>query len=138
MYITSFFYIRIICLDLASGLRAVATTSSDELALLRRRAHAAAAAAEGRTAALGLALVVLEHEQRIRTRLKGRSHQWLIWRRRTPRTDIVASLEANVIKRSNRAIALTRATRLVQEVARKALRTKRTGLVVDHQNIGSE
>lgn len=46
MYITSFFYIRIICLDLASGLRAVATTSSDELALLGGRAHAAAAAAE--------------------------------------------------------------------------------------------
>ena len=46
MYISSFFYIHIMFLDLASGLRAVAATSSDELALLGSRAYAAAAAAE--------------------------------------------------------------------------------------------
>ena len=47
------------------GLITVAPASRDVLSLLGCRADAATAAAEARTAALGLTLVVLEHEKRV-------------------------------------------------------------------------
>lgn len=47
------------------GLSAIASASRDVLSLMRCRANAATTAAEARTAALGLALVVLEHEKGI-------------------------------------------------------------------------
>ena len=73
----------ILCLEIR-GARAVSTTARNHIALLRRRAHATRATAEARTAALGLALVVLEDEQIVGADLDLRSQQGLIRRRSAP------------------------------------------------------
>ena len=67
-------------LDSVIGERAVAATLVDVVTLLGCRADAATVAAEGGAAALGLALVVLEHEKRIRAGLKRGTIERLIRR----------------------------------------------------------
>jgi hypothetical protein len=64
--------------------RAVASTLVKVIALLRRRADAATIAAEGCAAALGLALVILKHEEGIGARLELRALERLIGGRVAP------------------------------------------------------
>lgn len=78
--------------------RAIAATLVDELALLGRRADAATVAAEGRTAALGLALVVLEHEEAVRAKLHLGAAQRLVRGSVTPLTHTIACLQLHAVK----------------------------------------
>jgi len=88
--------------------------------LLRRRAHTATVAAEGGTAALGLALVVLEHEQLIGTRLEGRAPERLIRGRVTPGRRIARG-EANIVEGTHRLIRILRAAAVRQRIRGEAL-----------------
>lgn len=71
-------------LDTVIRASAVATTLVDIVALLGRRAHAAAIAAEGRRAALRLALVIFEDEEVVGTNLELRARKRLIRGRSAP------------------------------------------------------
>jgi len=96
-----------IYLDITSGACSVASTSSDERALLGRSADATTIATERSTAALRLALIVLEKKERIGAGLKLGAIQRLIRSIVLPLADIVARLEANIIKRTDRLIRIT-------------------------------
>ena len=52
---------------------AIASTSIDKVALLWGRANTATVAAEGCATALGLALIILEHEEIVRSKFSLRS-----------------------------------------------------------------
>jgi hypothetical protein len=96
-----------IYLDITSGACSVASTSSDERALLGRSADATTITTERSTAALRLALIVLEEKERIGAGLKLGTIQRLIRSIVLPLADIVARLEANIIKRTDRLIRIT-------------------------------
>ena len=89
-------YIRVIkeesFLELASRLCAVVTAAGNVLTLLGSRAHTATTTAERSTTALRLALIVLEHKQRIVAGLKFRTHQGLIGLRVAPRAYLIARI----------------------------------------------
>ena len=99
---------------------AVSTTAIDEITLIGGRAYAATVARIRRAAALGLALIVLEHEQIVRTQLEGGivALQRLIGTIITPSTDVIYWLQIDTVKRANRLLANTR--RIVKSI-RKAL-----------------
>ena len=103
-------------LELASRLRAVITTARNVLALLGSRAYTSTTAAKRCTAALRLALVILEHKQRIVAGLKFRTHQGLIGFRVAPRAYLVACIQANRVKGADGFISILalgrRATRI--------------------------
>ena len=121
-------------LEITRRARSVTSTTRDQLALLGCRADAAPTAREGRAAALGLALIILEHEERILTRLKLRAHQLLIGRRIAPRTHAVLRHDILGVKVTDRLVALSISARILQKVIAKALarRTERTGSVGNH------
>ena len=124
-------------LEITSRACSVATASRDQLTLLRGRADATTTARERRTAALRLALVVLEDKQRVGARLKLRAHQLLIRSGVAPRTNAILGHYILGIEVSNRLVALAIATRILQERAREALtsRAQAARAVIDHQNV---
>ena len=87
-------------LDRVIGQRAVAAALVDVVALLGRRADAATVTAEGGAAALGLALVVLEHEEIVGTNLNFGTQQGLIRCRTAPVGQTVRRLVNNIIIRT--------------------------------------
>jgi hypothetical protein len=100
--------------------RAIATTAVDKVALLRSRAHAAAGVArKRRVAALGLALVVLEHEQVIHTKLERGvvALQRLVRTIVAPRTYIITRAQAYLVKGTHRRALC--GTRIAQKVVRE-------------------
>jgi len=119
---------------------AIATTSRNVLALLRCGTDAPTSARKGGSAALRLALIVLEDEKRVRTGLKLRTHQLLIRSRVTPSTDAILRHHILGVEVANGLIPLAHATRRFKHVVAKSLtrRTQSTGSVVHHQNIGCE
>jgi hypothetical protein len=100
---------------------AVATATRDKLALLGGCADATATARKGGTAALGLALVVLEDEQRVRTGLKLGAHELLIRSRVAPRRHSILRHYILGIKVTNGFIAFAITTRILQEIIGKSL-----------------
>lgn len=101
--------------------RAVATTAVDEVALLRGRAHAAAGVArKGGIAALGLALVVLEHEQVVHTELERGviALQRLVGVVVAPRAHIIARAQAHLVKGTHRRALC--GTSVAQKVVRES------------------
>ena len=126
-----------LCGDLQiRGRITVAATAGNEVTLLRRRAYAAAAAAERRRAALGLALIVLEHEEIVGTNLNIGTQQWLIRCRTAPVGQTVRRLLDNVIIRANRLVVVAYRRSIIQHKVNKSLGTD--GVVrktVDHQAI---
>jgi hypothetical protein len=96
--------------------------------LLGRSADATTITAERTTAALRLALVVLEEKEGIGAGLKLGAIQRLIRSIVLPLADIVARLKANIIKRTDRLIRITpsrRGTRTILEIiVSKALATR--------------
>lgn len=120
--------------------RAIATTTRDQLTLLGRSADATGATAERGTAALRLALVVLEDEKGVGARLKLGAHKLLIGSCVAPRGDSILGHNILGVKVANGLVALSISTRVLQERAGKAFtsRAQRTGSVVDHQNIGGK
>ena len=100
--------------------RAVATTLVDVVALLGSCAHAATIAAEGGTAALRLALIVLEDEEVVRIRLELGAIEGLVRRRVAPAGG-VASLQADAIKGAHGLVRVARTTAVRQRVGREAL-----------------
>ena len=119
--------------------RAVATTGVEELALVRGRADTASAVArKARTAALGLALVVLEHEQVVRSELEGRvvALQRLIRMVVAPRADTVARRQAHIVKRTDR--SRIRRHGILQEVRRETLTADLALEAIDRQEIRNQ
>jgi hypothetical protein len=106
--------------DAIFGLGAVAPTLVNEVTLLGRGANAATIAAEGGTAALGLALVVLEHEEAVITRLELGASERLIRGSVAP-AGRVARLQADAIKSTHHLVRIARATTVGQRVRREAL-----------------
>ena len=137
---TPYHYEQGTILKIPSRTCSIAATSCDQLTLLRRRAHTTGSAAEGGTAALRLALVVLEDEERVGARLKLRAHQGLVGLCVAPRTHAILRHDILGVKVADGFIALAIATRILHEVVGEALRpgTKSSRTVVDHQNVGSE
>jgi hypothetical protein len=127
-------------LEVASRLCTIASAARDVLALLGCRADASTTAAEGRTAALGLALIVLEDEQGVITGLKLRAHELLIGSRVAPCANAILRHHILRVKVANGLVAFSIATRILKHVIREAFasRTESTGSVVHHQNIGCE
>ncbi len=103
--------------------RAIAAAARDHLALLGRCTNAAATAAEGRRAALGLALVVLEDKQIVVADLNLGAQQRLIGRRAAPVALTVRGALHNIVVRTDSlvAVALGRTT---QHIVGKTLRTR--------------
>ena len=104
---------------------AIASAACDEVALSRCSAYAAATATERRAAALRLALIVLEHEEIVRSRgeLLRTAYKSLIRSRIAPCAHAIIRGQFHTIKRANRFIFSLRATSLVQEIRSKALAT---------------
>ncbi len=93
----------------------ITTSGIDEIPLVRRRAHATGVAGKGRTTALGLALVVLEHEQIVRAQLEGRvvtTHR-LIGVIVAPRAHIIARAQAYLVKGTNGLVVVSIAASVV-------------------------
>lgn len=76
------------CLQIRGGIT-VAAAAGNKVTLLSRCAYAAAAASVAGRAALGLALVILEHEQTIGAEFKRGAIQWLIRRIAFPGADAI-------------------------------------------------
>ncbi len=110
-------------LDLEITRRAcsIATTTRNILTLLGCRADATSTTRERRTAALRLALIVLEDEQGVRTGLKLGTHQLLIGRSVAPGRNAILRHHILRVKVANGLIPLSNSTRILQEVIGKAL-----------------
>lgn len=118
------------------GLVTVAAAAVNKITLLRRCAHAATTAAERRRAALGLALVVLEHEEIVGTNLNFGTQQWLIRCRTAPVGQTVRRLLDNIIIGANRLVVVANRRSVIQHKVNKSLGAD--GVVrktVDHQEI---
>ena len=107
-------------LDAVIGQRAVAATLIDVVALLGRGADAATITAEGRAAALGLALVVLEHEEAIVTGLELGAGEGLVRRRVAPAGGI-AGLQADSVKSTHNLVGVARTAAIRQRICGEAL-----------------
>ena len=113
--------------------RAVAATAVDEVTLLRGRAHAAAGVArKGGAAALGLALIVLEHEQVVHTELERGvvALQRLVGVVVAPRAHIVTRAQAHLVKGAHR--RTLRRARVTQKIVRESF-TAHTTLEAIHR-----
>ena len=98
----------------------VATTTCDHIPLLRRGTDASAAATEGRRAALGLALIILENEKVVGAEFYFRAQQGLVGRWTTPVAQAICGLLHNIVVGTN--CLVTRASRCAAEyIIRKAL-----------------
>jgi len=103
-------------------LRAITAPGRHHLALLRRRADTSATATETCPTALGLALIVLEHEQRVGARNELVAQQLLIGGSVSPFGDGIACRKLDAIIRPHRGIRLIRPRRILQEIRLKPLR----------------
>ena len=127
-------------LEISSRGCAIATTTRDQLTLLRGGADASGTTGERRTAALRLALVVLEDEERVGARLKGGAHEFLIRGCVAPGRHSILGHNILGVKVANGLVALSISTRVLQERAGKAFTrgAEGTGSVVDHQDVRSK
>ena len=111
-------------LDAVLRRRAIAAASSDHLTLGGRSADAPTAAAERRTAALGLALVILEHEEVVgRGAGELGSRQGLIGSRITPGTCTICGNLPDIVVGTDRLVVIGIA-RTAQLVIGEALASK--------------
>jgi len=123
------------CLQIRGGIT-VAAAAGNKVTLLSRCAYAAAAASVAGRAALGLALVILKHEQVVGTELNIGTQQRLIWRRTAPVRQTIRRLVHNIIICTDRLVVVARRGGIVQHEINKALRTDRViRKSVDHQQI---
>ena len=89
-----------VCLQIRGGIT-VATAAGNKVTLLSRCADAAAAASVAGRAALGLALVILKHEEVVGTELNIGTQQRLIRRRTAPVRQTIRRLVDNIIIRTD-------------------------------------
>ena len=127
------------CLQIRGGIT-VAAAAGNKVTLLSRCAYAAAAASVAGRAALGLALVILKHEQVVGTELNIGTQQRLIWRRTAPVRQTIRRLLYNIIVRANRLVVIANRGGIIQHVINESLGIyhRVVGESIHHQEICQE